>query len=65
MTDTSFSAPSVLRFVWSVSTNTTAPEMVRSLISGTKYKSRRSILSPILNAQAAWNILKNSNSIKI
>jgi subtilisin family serine protease len=62
MSGTSFAAPFVtgsIALLWSIFPNTTPSAIVRSLIRGISFNSR-SIIPPLLNAEAALNILKNS-----
>jgi subtilisin family serine protease len=59
MTGTSFSAPFVtgtVGLLWSIFPNATAAEIVNCTIKSAS-NSRRSIIPPLLNAEAAFNLL--------
>lgn len=61
MSGTSFAAPFVtgaMALLWSIFPQSTASEIIYSIISGPSH-SRRSVIPPLLNSEAAFYILKN------
>jgi subtilisin family serine protease len=61
MSGTSFSTPFVtgtIALLWSMFPNATAAAIIHSVMRSTSYN-RRSIIPPLLNAEAAWKLLKN------
>jgi subtilisin family serine protease len=62
MSGTSFAAPFVtggIALLWSIFPNAAPAAIIHSITTGTSFK-RRSIIPPVLDAEAAWNKLKNS-----
>jgi subtilisin family serine protease len=62
MSGSSFAAPFVtgsIALLWSIFPNATPVEIIHSITRVVSFN-RRSIIPPLLNAEAAWNKLKNS-----
>jgi subtilisin family serine protease len=62
MSGTSFAAAFVtggIALLWSIFPNATPAAIINSITTSTSFK-RRSIIPPLLNAEAAWNKLKNT-----
>jgi subtilisin family serine protease len=63
MSGTSFAAPFVtgcVALLWSIFGNYTAASIIYSVITAASSARRRSVIPPLLNAQAAWELLKNA-----
>jgi subtilisin family serine protease len=63
MNGTSFAAPFVtgaIALLWSIFTNATAASIIYSVIKSASSNRSRSVIPPLLNAEAAWQLLKNT-----
>jgi subtilisin family serine protease len=64
MSGTSFAAPFVtgaLALLWSLFTNYDAAVIKHSIISAASSSKHRSVIPPLLNAETAWNLLKDGD----
>jgi subtilisin family serine protease len=64
MNGTSFATPFVtgaIALLWSIFTDATAASIIYSIIRNVSSNRRRSVIPPLLNAEAAWQLLKNNH----
>ena len=67
MSGTSIAAPFVtgsIALLWSIFPDATPAAIMHSITIRTSFK-RRSIISPLLDVESAWNRLKNDNIIDV